>query len=218
MTSQLTDLEHYMSAAGRGRLTQALVRDLVRDLLERERDAASVGEHVRDWSLQGLGMLRTYLDPGRTLRLHVWDGEFQAPGVSQMHTHPWDMESYVVSGHITNTKFQQEAPGYGYGYSRQTILCGEGGGLEGEPEEVWLTPAVREEIGAGGVYRQTADEIHVSSPEDGTVTVVRRVFGSDRDRAYVFWPKGTEWGSAEPRAATGAEVNSICARALARWA
>jgi len=174
----------------------------------------------REWSLQGLGMLRTYLTDDKSVRLHVWDSDYAAENVSEMHTHPWDMVSRVVAGELANYKYTRhisitEPPSY----LQQAIHCGEGGGLIGEPEPVHLYGLPPVYIRKGQEYTQTYDEIHVSVPENGTVTIVTRSTppGGNPDRAYVFWPIEQEWVSAEPRPATAKEIEDICERSLLRW-
>jgi hypothetical protein len=178
-----------------------------------------------EWTLQGLGMLRIYLGD-KDLRLHVWDDRFAFPAVSEMHTHPWDFESYVVAGIVENYRFKSVAkvPPHkdnlqsAEAFMRQSIFCGVGGGLtEEDPEKVWLVKQPRELYRESDIYTQKANEIHVSVPRRGTVTIVRRHFLEDEDHAYVFWPHGEEWVSAEPREATPNEVESIARNALATW-
>lgn len=174
--------------------------------------------HDRPWTLQGLGMLRTYLTGDHAVRLHVWDPRYATPGASPMHTHPWDMVSTVVAGELWNRKFEamsvdHETPAPTH--MAQRIYCGMGGGLEGEPETVFVRGPRSTYVQEGASYTQRAHEIHISDPEMGTVTVVERTFGTDVDHAYVYWPVGTRWGSAEPRAATRDEVTEIMETALA---
>lgn len=183
-------------------------RLLVRDLLERP-----LG---REWTLQGLGMLRTYLS--KEVRLHIWDKRYAVPGVSELHTHPWDFSSLVVAGVVRNVRhLSYSGPTIGLPYIRQALRCGAGGGLQGVPEPVFLAARDVEYYDAGTSYRQTAGEIHRSVPEDGTVTLVQREFYEDKDAAHVFWPDGQVWVSAEPRPATDEEVLAITGNALKRW-
>lgn len=167
------------------------------------------------WQTQGLGMMRLYLS--REVRLHLWDSSLRTPGVSTMHDHPWHFDSLVVAGRVRQRRFKEEteAPG-GWPMHRQKILCGPGGGLCGEKETVFMVPGPEESYGPGESYRQTANEVHISLPEDGTITVVTRRFLSDAEHASVFWPRGEEWVSAEPRDATPEEVASVTGRALAQ--
>jgi hypothetical protein len=160
------------------------------------------------WTLQGLGMLRLTLTHDRSIRLHVWDDRFAVDDVSEMHTHPWGMRSTIIRGRVDNQRFR-EVPGANLHFMRQAIFCGEGGGLEGEPEETDLIAYTPERYIDGQTYEQGPEEIHVSSPRRGTVTLVERKFGEDVDHAYVYWPQGQEWVSAEPRAATTDEITQI---------
>jgi hypothetical protein len=174
-----------------------------------------------EWSLQGLGMLRCYLT--EDIRLHIWDSEQAAPGVSSFHTHPWDFTSLVVAGRVVNQRFKESAIGPAHGgvtakipTMRQMIRCGEGGGLEGEPGPVYLAPQPPEICTAGCSYSQKATEVHESRPDDGAVTIIKRSVPEDGhpDFANVYWPKGQEWVSAEPRPAKDREVRTIINKAL----
>lgn len=171
-----------------------------------------------EWSLQGFGMLRLYLEP--EIRLHVWDSRFTVESVSQTHTHPWNFHSTVVAGVVRNTRYHEVDSHKATGartkaLRRQTILCGVGGGLEGDPEDVELWAEPVEVYGAGHSYTQRAHEIHVSEPYDGTVTIIRREFLDDQDHAYVYFDG--DWVSAEPRPASNLEVAQITEYALKRW-
>lgn len=188
-----------------------VIKKLVEDLLR--------NPDRQEWTLQGFGMLRCYLSP--EVRLHVWDSRFKAPNVSELHTHPWDFCSLVVAGEVRNHRFVETAEGAHQGSGqqiprkRQTIRCGEGGGLVGEPVDVFLAEQPTETFGEGDSYAQMANEIHRSIPEDGTVTIIERRFKADTEHAYVYFQG--EWGTAEPRPATPDEVETILAGALKRW-
>lgn len=173
-----------------------------------------------DWTLQGLGMLRTYLDERKTLRLHVWHPLARYEGASTLHTHPWDFEAYVIAGVVENQRYveaPEDSPVWGDSrtWKRQRIFCGVGGGLEGRPKTVRLFACVPETYSEGDGYWQDASEIHESSPRDGTVTIIRRSFEEDVDHAYVYFED--EWVTAEPRPATDKEVTEIVSYALDRW-
>jgi hypothetical protein len=171
-----------------------------------------------DWTLQGLGMLRTYLDSDRTLRLHVWTEAGANEGVSELHTHPWDFTSLVIAGEVINRIYIKEHGISGdKEWQEQTIKCGEGGGLVGEPAIVELSEMPITRYRDGATYSQFASQIHQSSPADGTVTVIKRVFGEDTEHAYVYFPVGAEWVTAEPRLATEDEVALITRNALEKW-
>lgn len=179
-------------------------------------------EHPRDyeWSFQGLGMLRCYLS--REVRLHVWDPRLAVSNVSIIHTHPWNFESHVVAGRLIDTVYT-ETPllANGLTHHKQTIQCGLGACVHGPMIDVRLIKrgdlTVGDSLGVIGYqtsYTRFRSAIHESRPEPGTVTIVERQFDDDTEHAYVYWPIGTQWVSAEPRPATSAEVVSMTVTAL----
>lgn len=190
--------------------TEAQVRAVLRDPL--------AGGRV--WTIQGLGMLRTYLDPEEVERLHIWDTGAAVPDVSTIHDHPWDFESRIVSGQVVNQRFDvldAARPNMvAMPFYRARIRCGEGGGLVSEPDPVLVLAHAPEEMGPGAGYSQEAAEVHESFPDRGAVTVIRRTFRTDRDHATVLWQHG-DWVSAEPRLATPAEVMGFVQVARAAW-
>lgn len=185
-------------------VTKTLVQQILEEPME------------HDWTIQGLGMLRMYLDEGRTLRLHVWSDAARYENVSELHTHPWDMLSQIVVGELRQHRFVPSLDDE-VTHMCQKILCGEGGGLCDAPRPVGLRAMLPEEYVSGDTYRQLWWEIHRSEPMDGTVTCVKREFTSDPDHAYVFWPAGEEWVTAEPRPATEEEVLALTENALEKW-
>lgn len=201
-----------MMLSTRHAITKATVRGFLEAAL------ASAQNHVDrppiEWSLQGFGMLRAYLPDG--CRLHVWDERYVTPGVSGIHTHPWDFESYVVAGQLVQHRFTREHwfPAGSVPFDEYRLRCGPGGGLCGAPTRALLRRCPRELYAEGQIYRQTADEIHESRPTTGTVTVVHRTFRADTEHASVFVPAGQKWGTAEPRPATREEVIDIVKNSL----
>jgi hypothetical protein len=205
---------------GKGVVVETLVH-LVKGLLK---NPTKLG-----WSLQGMGMLRTYLS--REIRLHVWDSRFRVKDVSDIHDHPWDFESLVICGIVCNTRyevrraeasFDEDAPGWPHSnatHHEGRIICGPAPSVKGAQDicAVRLAAKPDEVLGAGDSYRMKADEVHRTTYENGTVTVCRRVFREDTEHARIYWPLGLEWVSAEPRAATAEEVTSICGEALRNW-
>lgn len=170
-----------------------------------------------EWSVQGFGMLRTYLSPD--LRLHIWDLDYRVSSVSDIHDHPWHFESIVLSGTIENRRYHIKQ-GAESTHHRGRIVCGpnpvEHGAKDVEPVglEQWCEGIFK----PGDTYRMRADELHASIPSPGTVTLIQRTKADkDPERAFVYWPLGTEWVSAEPRPATRAEVRKITQQALYRW-
>lgn len=187
-------------------MSESVTKELVKKILEQP-----LGH---EWSVQGLGMMRLYLSKER--RLHIWNSALRVPGVSEMHTHPWHFRSLVVAGTVINHKYEINESGYGASSKAQQIFCGEGGGLVGEPKNVFLLPLPIQTFREKETYEELAEEIHISRPLDGTVTIVKREFLSDEDHAWVYWPSG-EWVSAEPRAAVNDEIEFVAKDSLARW-
>lgn len=182
-------------------MMQQISRDLVEFILS--------NSHSFKWSIQGFGMLRLYL-PGDA-RLNVWDSRYRVNNVSLMHNHPWNFDSVVVSGCLRNIRYRLKSGSTMYHTGR--IQPGPGGGLLEQLPDTPLIALSAEKYEAGSVYRQEADEIHVSDPEDGTITINYRE-RVQPDQALVFWPTGEEWVSAEPRPAVSDEVESITSLAL----
>jgi hypothetical protein len=176
-----------------------------------------------DWSLQGFGMFRLYLS--RWLRLHVWDSRFAVPSVTTAHTHPWHFHSTVLAGCITDRLFEvhsrdaaPDAAAVDVTHMRQRIVCGPGGGVcqNVAPEPVRLSLLQAVEVPAGKSYSLTAEAAHETLYLDGTVTLIEREFLPDTEHAYVFYPAGQEWVSAEPRRASVREVMQMALAALGR--
>lgn len=159
-----------------------------------------------EWTVQGFGMLRTYLDAEKRYRLNVWHKSLAVPGVSVIHDHPWDFKSLILAGQFYNTRYVEDVLNSEATHMGQRIRTGEGGGPEGKPFSVALAAVHREVYWDGDVYCQGAEEIHKSEYEDGTVTLNDRTRRPDPDHALVFWPYGEQWVDAEPRPATRDEI------------
>lgn len=160
--------------------------------------AAAILEKPLDveWSLQGFGMLRTYVS--KSDRLHVWDSRFRARG---------------VSGVVANRRYVAGPPNpEGAGHLLSRLVCGPGGGLVGMPSPCHLLSngGPPEVYPAGCRYRQNAAELQETNALDGTVTLVRREF-------LGAWLIATEWGTAEPRPASREEVLAIVGGAVRFW-
>ncbi len=173
-----------------------------------------------EWSLQGFGMLRTYLN--KELRLHIWDSRYRVPNVTEIHDHPWDLESIVLSGYLRNRRWRErvvagdEEPNFHKG----RIVCGPAPKVKEvfEVENAWLTIASVDCVRVGEEYSQNYEVLHTTEYSDGAVTVCRRTnWRADPDVATVCWPIGSERVSAEPRVAEPEEVNAICAYAREKW-
>jgi hypothetical protein len=181
---------------------------LVKKILERATEY--------DWSLQGFGMLRLYLEP--EVRLHVWDHQFRIADVSDIHTHPWNFESTIVAGMLFNTQYYECT--YGEAFYQGRIVTGEAAEVLEEPRVVRLSPFGRETYANGARYYQHMRVPHVTIAERGTVTIIARDSRQAASEAFSYWPafRGRDgWVSAAPRTATADEVRRICDNSLQRW-
>ena len=102
-------------------------------------------------------------------------------------------------------------------YWSQTLKTGEGGGLVGEAEMISLEPLATEFYGTGNMYSQEAQEIHRTMAQDGTVTLLQREQGPPLEEALTFWPSGTVWVSAEPKAPADYLISQTVNYALQLW-
>lgn len=190
-------------------MNESVTKSLVKKILEQPFEY--------NWSIQGLGMLRLYLDDVH--RLHIWNSQYAVRNVSQMHTHPWNFRSLVVAGVVKNERYIEvttpDDPEVLW-YNKQTIFCGVGGGLVGNSSLTTLISTGIETYVERETYTEEAHEIHVSRPEDGTVTIINREYLDDADHALVFWEDG-DWVSAEPRPANNYEIADFTTLALSKW-
>lgn len=169
-----------------------------------------------EWSLQGMGMLRLHLPDN--YRLHVWDSRYRTPNVSMIHDHlQWGLYSIIVAGRLTNLRYRTviEADN-ARPYLFATLKPGYGCYFKHEPQACMLSADAPRLYLEGEGYEQRPADIHATDAADGTVTLMRKT-PTDDESARVFWLADTEWGSAEPRPATNAEVSDITGYALQRW-
>jgi hypothetical protein len=176
------------------------------------------------WTVQGFGMLRTYLggpEYGKRFRLNVWDSTLAVPGVSIIHDHPWDFDSWIINGQFRNVRYVADEPADRYerynNYMFMVIKCGEDGCSVSDPQRIRLRALPIECYVTGDKYHQNAAEIHASYYSNGTVTLNDRV--GDTEHAKVFWvdKPGAHWVDAKPREASPAEVEYATRLALDRW-
>lgn len=185
------------------------LKPLVKTILEQATSYA--------WELKGLGMMRTYLS--EDLKLHVWDSRYKIPNVSLTHEHPWSFESTIVAGCLKQYRLQRYDH-FVFGadpYLSSIVQCGPGGRLLTEVEDCHLHRQKLEIYHEGQSYKQDSREIHQSYPEDGTVTLVRRIAYQPNRAARVYWPANEEWVSSEPVMATPEKIRNIADNALRTW-
>lgn len=196
-----------------------VIRALVREVL-------AEGPRLRDWTYQGFGMLRTYLDDEERFRLNVWDPGSAIENVSVIHDHPWDFTSLIVCGELVNHTFryvrsqpptcraEDEASLRLKAYRSVEIRTGEGGGPMTEVQPLQLIENPARTVHAPLTYRQHHAQLHWTEATPGTVTINDRelVTGDGPKVATVCWSEG-EWVSAEPRPATNDEWEHFVALA-----
>lgn len=161
-----------------------------------------------DWELQGFGMLRTYID--KNTRLQIWLNSFIVPGVTDVHTHPWDFESYIYQGSITNYIFKEHnyhEPHFNswHEYDRCLILTGEHAYVK-EKEKVLLDGYGTYSFTKGDKYFHGKNIPHRIDFVDGTITILTKQNIQKDNLAYSYVPNGGEWVSAAPKMATNKEV------------
>lgn len=162
-----------------------------------------------EWSVQGFGVLRLYIrDLGR---LHIWDQDLIYPNVSMIHTHSWDLRSTIVAGVLANIRYTKDMRGDLY-HGTRLITGYHTAHVKALPDTL-LLQGPQEMYTAGDVYEQRADEIHMTEAFNGTVTLMERKEDVNGE-ADVYWPHGTEWGTAKPRKATEREIVEACAKAF----
>lgn len=167
-----------------------------------------IDPRLYDWSYQGLGMLRLYL--GDVARIHIWDQRLAIPDVSTIHTHSWSLKSIIISGEITNQRFnavqyKDDLPD-AHQYYRQRLVCGFNSEKLGDPVPVKLISRALEVYWPGQTYSQDADEIHNTFATPGTITIMERKFDGPNEEADVFFREDKSFVSAKPRPATRDEV------------
>lgn len=178
--------------------------------------------YKREWTVQGFGMMRTYLDPEKTWRLNIYHPVLMVPNVSVVHNHPWDFDSWILGGTLTNIRygasdeqstFQHSGTEGEAQYEYARIMTGiqspvgdaGAGGVMSQGTQ-WLIPVDVTDYTAGNYYSMHHAEIHETRYTPGCVTLNRRCKIGDGEHATVFWPAGTPWVSAKPRIATQREV------------
>lgn len=169
----------------------------------------------QEWTVQGFGFIRCYLDPLKRWRLNIWDNDLATPNVSLIHDHPWRFDSYVIAGLLTNIRYTEDAE-HGDWYHWQVLVPGIDGGARYPGGIVGLIrPRPDEVYGPGCKYAQGHREIHHTEFRDGTVTLNDRC-RMGADLARIFWPIGTEWVDAKPRPAKPVEIDKAVGKALAQ--
>jgi hypothetical protein len=179
---------------------------------------AIIHPKLQPWTVQGFGMLRTYLPFGpnhETLPVEPVERRSCAPRrehdarSSMVVSHSW-----IINGEFRNLRFVEDSIN-GDEYEFMKIMCGECGGARSGVESICLGALPVEHYTTGDLYHQDADEIHLSAYDQGTVTLNDRT--GDTEHARVFWPAGGHWVDAKPREATQQEIMRTLTLALDKW-
>lgn len=178
-----------------------------------------------DWTWQGFGMVRIYLDQAKRYRLNIWDERSKVPRVSLIHDHPWSFTSTVYAGQIKNRRYVCEElrdssrmPVTNTHWMKR-IVTGE----EGHDATTTRIPVILREIGReiytpGASYSQQRDEVHETAAQIGTVTLNARSAPTQDYTARVFWHRNEpQWIDAKPRPAAEFEIKRAVASALEMW-
>lgn len=161
------------------------------------------------WEIQGFGMMRTYIS--KNTRLQIWLKDFIIPNVTDIHTHPWDFESFIYQGWIKNNIFKEynlndQVSEEWFQYDRCLILTGELAYVK-ERIPIILKPQGKFEYFQGETYLHRKNIPHKIDFIDGTITILTKSNIHEDSLAYSF-VKGVnnEWVSAAPRVATEKEI------------
>ena len=157
-----------------------------------------------EWELQGFGMLRTYIS--KNTRLQIWLKDFIVPGVTDIHTHPWDFESFIYQGQIVNHCWRESSKLDGVTFDRCLILTGEKAYVK-ERTQVILKVIGNQKYTRGMVYNHEKNIPHRIDFVDGTITILTKSNIHEDSLAYSYVIGiGNEWVSAAPRLATKEEI------------
>lgn len=164
----------------------------------------------RLWTVQGFGKMSTNVTTNA--RLHIWDRVLLNPRVPAIHSHSWDFSSFVLAGRMRNLRLLEAG-----GEPFNKLLVASAGGIVGERVQAFLVESPIEVYDEGSQYKQDAEEIHGSLPEDGTITLVEWHYGPPARNMKVYWRGRSPWIDAKASQATEAEILNVTRNALAVW-
>lgn len=171
-----------------------------------------------EWTTQGFGFIRTYLDEKKRYRLNVWNDDLRVSEVSDIHDHPWDFRSWILAGCIINTQYFPSTSSKDMMYRFNSIQTGEGGGQISDEGFIKLKKGRLETYAVGKSYFQKAEQIHQTDYWRGTVSLNERIpINNRKNLAHVFWYHDREWIDAMPRPAHKIEVATTIKHALKLW-
>src|SRR6202048_5244945 len=165
--------------------------------------------HAEDfpWRMQDIGLMGLRMDERRGDRLHVWNPSLSG-GDPPIHDHPYDFTSAIIVGEVTNTRYVEDDAGDEHIRIRYSVPD-----EERRRSDMVRLSAAAETLREGDDYRQLAHELHASSQQPGTVTLIRCSCGVARELTVCVRDEAS-WRSGQARDATREEVKSIAAKAL----
>lgn len=174
--------------------------------------------HLYDWSVQGFGLIRTYL-PGNK-RLHIWSQRFKIQDATTLHSHPWNFTSHVLAGRMHEivaekvTIEQASCLDSNVLKAKENkILCGEDAKVITSTDCFLSTKVTYHQAGLS--YSHKYSDIHASLPSFDCVTLIEREPLDDPDHAYSYTLNDDPWVSAEPRGIDHNEIEGSLNRAHA---
>jgi hypothetical protein len=220
--------------------TIATTRALVKAILQR-------AEHY-SWEVPANGRLTLVLEPNVAV-INVFHSKYRVPNSTTIHSHTVDFRSDIVGGVMRQYRYLRAAADTGRGSAPgMNTDAGDGsappltdvgdrpaarryweqeltldGKLSRDPMECYLTESAIETYAAGEFYEITADEIHQSVPEDGTVTLITRQHKTTPASVSTFWPWAPMAPGARPsdkiipKEAGEGVVRDVISLALEKW-
>lgn len=165
----------------------------------------------RSWTIQGFGKMSTNITANA--RLHIWDRALLNPRVPAVHSHSYDFKSFVVVGRVRNLKFFESPDGDSW----NKVLVSSAGQLMSGFDVAPLLEHPMEVYSEGTQYEQPFGDVHLSFPDDGTVTLVEWDLTQAPKHMKVYWRGKAPWADAKARPATPDEVLAVSKNALDTW-
>ena len=122
--------------------------------------------------------------------MHFWINTNEKHDVDlQIHDHSFDFESFVVSGSITNNKYEIISSSTSKGYVYDVKFRNEKSKLILNTDNCCIQHTESVRINCGGFYSMISSEFHESiNNEDLTITLLKIIKSNDKT-ARVFSPK-----------------------------
>lgn len=119
----------------------------------------------------GFLCLPLYRDGAQGVCVHIWSASLKPAEAttSQVHSHSWDLTSYVLYGRVGNTLLRVvDDPTAGTHRVFEIHSHGDLDEIRATPRRVRYSTARYEAVGPGGTYRLSAGRFHASVVADGS--------------------------------------------------